>query len=196
MKKQIRPDLLKLKEGKELMQWYWLKEELINYCKKKKIPYTGSKAEIKDRIAQYLDNGKVIPTKKTKTHSKFDWHSEALSLESIITDSYKNSNNVRRFMEKEIGSHFKFNIPFMKWMKDNVGKTLKEARDTWITLEVQKKDKNFKSYIPSSNQYNQYVRDFFADNPDATITQARKFWKLKRSLPGHNKYEKTDLYLQ
>jgi len=68
--------------------------------------------------------------------------------------------------------------------------------EMWQALETKKKDKNFKSTIPASNQYNQYMRDFFADNPDKTIKDARKFWLLKRALPGSNKYERTDLTLK
>ena len=66
----------------------------------------------------------------------------------------------------------------------------------WQRLNEQSKDKNFKSEIPTGNQYNKYIRDFFADNPNPTIEQARHFWKLKRSLLlGRHIYEMSDLKL-
>jgi hypothetical protein len=85
----------------------------------------------------------------------------------------------------------------MDFMKNNCGKTLQNAVNEWHKLNEQSKDKNFKSEIPASNQYNKYIRDFFADNPTMTLEQARHFWKLKRSLPlGRHIYEKTDLKLK
>ena len=193
-----RPDLQHIKTAQELHQWYWLKQELVDYCKLIKVSYTGSKAEITDRLAQILETGTVKDVKlkkKAKPTSKFNWKKEMLTPETVITDSYTNGPNTRKFFQEQIGPKFKFNIDFMAWMKANCGKTLKEAAEQWQLLEDRKKDKNFKSTIPSSNQYNQYMRDFFADNPDKTIKDARKYWSLKRSLAGHNKYEKSDLEL-
>ncbi|MFX8554355.1 hypothetical protein ABTM01_19500, partial [Acinetobacter baumannii] len=72
-----------------------------------------------------------------------------------------------------------------------------DAVNEWHRINEQQKDKNFKTEIPPSNQYNKYIRDFFADNPTMTIAQARHFWKLKRSLPlGKHIYEKSDLKLE
>jgi len=193
-----RPNLTDIKTAKELRQWYWLKQELMDYCKLMKINYAGSKAEITDRIAETLTigfNKEKKATKKLKPTSKFNWAKEVLTPDTIITNSYKNGQNTRQFFQKEIGPSFKFNIDFMAWIKANHGKTLKDAVEQWYLLEERKKDKNFKSTIPASNQYNQYMRDFFADNPTKTIKDARKYWSLKRSLPGHNKYEKSDLGL-
>jgi hypothetical protein len=194
-----RPPITTITHGKELKKWYWLKEELVNYCKLTKINYTGTKFEILERVANVLDNvsDQKSKTTKQKITSKFDWHSEKLSLDTIITDSYKNSQNVRRFFKLHCGEKFHFSIPFMAFMKSNVGKTLDAAVNEWYRLDEQGKDKNFKSEIPEGNQYNKYIRDFFADNPTKTIKDARHFWKLKRSLPlGRHVYERSDLKLK
>ncbi|MEL6922549.1 MAG: DUF6434 domain-containing protein [Bacteroidota bacterium] len=193
--KETRPDLFDVSSGEQLKRWYWLKAELVDYCKAVKLNYTGSKAAITDRIATWLDTGKEQKPQRRKVKSKFNWARETLHPDTIITDSYRNGPNVRRFMLREVGPHFKFNIAFMDWMKANVGKTLADAVQAWIAIYERQKDKSHQTKIPASNQYNQYMRDFFADNPGATIQDARKYWKLKRSLPGHNKYEKSDLSL-
>jgi len=44
-----------------------------------------------------------------------------------------------------------------------------------------------------SCEYNQYMRDFFKDNPDKTRTDAIKHWKIKKSMRGDNVYNKLDL---
>ena len=85
----------------------------------------------------------------------------------------------------------------MNWMKENIGLKLKDAILEWTRLEKLSRDDNFKSEIPKGNQYNQYIRDFFADNPNKTIKEARHFWMLKRDLPlGKHIYERSDLNLK
>jgi hypothetical protein len=183
-----------------LKKWYWLKQELVDYCKLTNLSYTGSKFDILERIADAIDGVITTTSKKSlssKKTSKFVWSKAALSLETIITDSYTNGQNTRKFFIQHCGDKFHFSIPFMNFMKNNCGKTLKDAVDEWQRLENQRKDKDFKSEIPEGNQYNKYIRDFFSDNPTMTIEQARHYWKLKRSLPlGRHIYEKEDLELK
>ena len=50
---------------------------------------------------------------------------------------------------------------------------------------VRKIDKQF--------EYNTYIRDFFADNRGKSLDEAIKCRKYKKQLPGHNRYEKSDL---
>lgn len=192
----MRPPIQHISTASEFRNWYWLKAELIDYCKVLGIPYSGNKAELTDRIATAIETDdlyQISKPKRQKSISKFNWKTEELTLDTIITDNYSNSQNMRHFMQKYADPKFKFYIDFMTWMKENVGKTLRDAIAAHQTFELRKKDPNFKSTIPPSNQYNRYMRDFFADNPDQTIVNARKCWAWKRSIPGNNLYEKTDL---
>ncbi|MDX1959044.1 MAG: DUF6434 domain-containing protein [Leptospiraceae bacterium] len=194
-----RPAINKIKNGDELKGWYWLKQELVDFCKVSKISYVGSKFEILERISTFLEKSVVEINKASsyKQTSKFDWSKSKLNLDTIITDSYANGQNVRIFFKKHCGDKFHFSIPFMSFMKNNCGKTLQDAVNEWHRLNEQKKDKNFKSQIPEGNQFNKYIRDFFEDNPNMTIEQARHFWKLKRSLPlRRHVYERSDLKLK
>ncbi len=195
-----RPDITDIKTGNELKLWYWLKQELVDFCKLNQLSYMGAKFDILERIAMLLDKGstktkKIHPT--IKTSSKFIWSKAILNLDTVITDSYTNGPNTRNFFKIHCGKKFHFSIPFMNFMKNNCGKTLRDAIDEWNRLNAKSKSKNFKSEIPPGNQYNKYIRDFFADNPNMTHKQARHFWKLKKSLPvGRHIYEKKDLKLQ
>lgn len=51
-----RPHIKNIQSGQELKKWYWLKQELIDYCKWINLSYTGSKFDIVDRIANRLKN--------------------------------------------------------------------------------------------------------------------------------------------
>jgi Domain of unknown function (DUF6434)/SAP domain-containing new25 len=195
-----RPAINEIETGDELKRWYWLKQELVDFCKQTQLSYVGAKFDILERIALALDQGigqiEQRPPSNKPT-SKFSWSRSVLSLDTVITDSYTNGQNTRSFFKQHCGDKFHFSIPFMNFMKNNCGKTLKDAVDEWHRLDKVSKDKHFKSEIPAGNQYNQYIRDFFADNPTMTIEEARYFWKLKRRLPlGRHLYEKTDLNLK
>ena len=195
-----RPKLNNISSAEEFKNWYWLKEELIAYCREVGIKTTGGKFEIAERIVNYLNTGDIQTHQKPdksvkKPTSKFNWKNEPLTVDTVITDNYKNNSNVRRFFTEQVGAKFSFSIDLMQWMKDNVGKTLGDAVVEWHRLQEIKKNPNYQSVIPAHNQYNQYTRDFLADNPDKSIQDARKYWKLKRSKPGSLKYSKSDLLL-
>ncbi|BAY85917.1 hypothetical protein NIES267_54230 [Calothrix parasitica NIES-267] len=195
-----RPKLKNISSAEEFKNWYWLKEELIAYCREVGIKTTGGKFEIAERIVNYLNTGETQINQAQnksiqKPASNFDWKNEPLTADTVITDNYKNNSNVRQFFLQQVGAKFSFSIDLMQWMKDNVGKTLGDAVVEWHRLQEIKKNPNYQSVIPAHNQYNQYTRDFLADNPDKSIKDARKYWQLKRSIPGNLKYSKSDLLL-
>ena len=49
----------------------------------------------------------------------------------------------------------------MKWMKENIGKTLDDAITEWKRIEELKKDHNYVSEINPQFEYNRYMRAFF-----------------------------------
>lgn len=195
--KRERPLIQTVTTGADLKQWYWLKEEIVAYARSIGVSPAGGKFEIIDRVAHFLDTGerrKPSQEKPRPVHGSTHWHKMALSRETVIDAGYRNNQNVRRFFKAEIGQRFSFNIEFMNWMKANAGKTLGDAVDEWLRIEAKRKS-GVKAEIPHHNQFNAYVQAFFEDNPDRSMDDARHFWKLKRSLPGHNRYERSDLEL-
>jgi|GEM_PF-4373709 len=109
------PNILEILIGEELNKWYWLKVELVNFTKTTNTSYTDSKFKILERLANKLDGKKVQVENKNKTTSKFNWKTEKLTLETIITDSYKNGENTRKFFKEYCGQ--KFTFPFHLWRR-------------------------------------------------------------------------------
>lgn len=177
--------------------FYWLKKELIDFCKEIGISYSGGKIQIANRIRHYLSTGEIITKEKNKRNikSKFDWDKENLTRSTVITDNYRNGENVRKFFIQEIGTTFRFNIIFMKWMKENKGKTLGDAVEEWKRINNLKKDKKYVSEIGPQFEYNRYMRAFLKDNPQMSSKDAMTYWKLKSSRRGTNEYERKDLEL-
>ena len=78
----------------------------------------------------------------------------------------------------------------LKALKSNTGKTYQEAIDAYYKiLEYKKKGK---TKIDKQFEYNNYIRDFFADNKGKNLEEAIKCWKYKKQLQGHNRYERAD----
>ena len=59
--------------------------------------------------------------------------------------------------------------------------------------EIKNTKKPGKKDIDKQFEYNTYVRDFFDDNKGASLADAIKCWKYKKSIKGHNRYERSDL---
>jgi len=173
------------------INYYWLKKELIDFCRNYSLPVNGSKKDLTKRIFKYLSTGEIFKTPLEKNINKYKLKKQ-LSLKSIIPYDYRNDEKHRAFFKKIIGRHFKFNTVFMNWMKNNAGKTYKDAIIEWDKIYQEKK--SGKKYdISSQFEYNQYIRDFFKENPGLNLGDAISCWKYKKSQPGLNKYEIKDL---
>jgi len=61
----------------------------------------------------------------------FDWHGAPITRKTAITASYRNTQNVRRFFQSQCGADFKFDRPFMAWLKNARRKTMGDAVDEW-----------------------------------------------------------------
>ncbi|MEO0648661.1 MAG: DUF6434 domain-containing protein [Cyanobacteria bacterium J06650_10] len=213
-----KPNLVNIESAEEFARWYWLKAELVDFCREKKLKVSGNKQILKQRIKAFLQTGEKAaesevsysPSRSQSSHgssdrsnsrsgpkssskSKFDWKNATLTRQTKITDSYKNNRNVRQFMESQTGRPFRFSIAFMQWMKENEGKTLQDALNYWYQLQQDKKRPDYESTIPPGNEYNQYVRDFMKDNPGKTLKHARHCWAYKTSMPGSNRYHPQDI---
>lgn len=183
-----RPDLGKNLDSKIFKEYYYLKEELIDFCRKNDLQTTGGKLELTERIANFLDTGKR--TYKTHTTRKTKIIDE-ITLDTVIEENFVCSEKHRAFYKEQIGNNFSFNVAFQKWLKSNSGKTYQDSIVAYYQI-LEDKKKN-KTTIDKQFEYNTYIRDFFNDNKDKSLDQAIKCWKYKKSLKGHNKYEKEDL---
>lgn len=190
-----RPDIVDCPDAVTFRQWYYLKAELVAFARTQQIKTTGGKFEIADRIAYFLDHGEppvaLRTTKQVQSH--FDWHSAPLTDQTIITDSYKNTQNMRRYMQSAIPG-YKFSIPFMAWMKANVGLTLADAVAEAKRIDADKKAGKKQPDQPH-NQYNAYTRAYFDHIPDGTQNEVRQLWGLRRKRPGPYVFDPKDMGL-
>lgn len=169
--------------------YYYLKEELAAFCRKEGLQTTGSKTELAERIATYLETGQ-------KTRISYKSHKQPspiihITKETEIERDFVCSEKHRSFFKQIIGKSFSFNVTFQKWLKSNAGKTYQDAIEAYH--QIQEEKKKGKTTIGQQFEYNTYIRDFFADNPDKSLQDAIKCWRYKKELQEDNRYEKTDL---
>ena len=183
-----RPILDRQLDSNTFRSFYYLKEELVKFCRENGLPASGGKIEITNRIAHFLDTGEVLTAAPAKNRKA---PMVEIREDMRIEPNFVCSETHRAFFKEKIGPAFTFNVAFQKWLKSNTGKTYADAVAAYHQIRLEKKAKG--TSIDRQFEYNTYIRDFFADNPGKTLKDAIKCWNYKKGLPGHNRYEPSDL---
>jgi hypothetical protein len=171
----------------EFGEYYFLKEELKDFCRSEGLKVSGSKEDLEKRIIHYLSTGEELKEPGVKRTSGES--SAEITLDSRLGENFRCSEDKREFFEGYIGKGFKFKVKFQKWLKANPDKTYGDAIDAYYEIQ----NSGEKTEIGRQFQYNQYIRDFFKDNEGKSLEDAIRCWKYKKSLKGHNRYERSDL---
>ncbi len=185
----MKPNLTKDISIKDFDEYYWLKKELQRFCRDNGLSTTGSKMELFDRIKTYLLTGEIVkPNRNRKLNKKIDSDSK-LSLDTVITEKHRCSQDVRAFF-KTVIPKFHFSTYIQNYFKNNIGKTYRDAVNAWYEEEERKKDPTYEKVIAPQFEYNQFIRDFFADpkNQGKKRDEAIKEWNKIKKLPGSNQY--------
>lgn len=183
-----RPNIDSCLDGETFKSYYYLKEELVAFCKQEALQSTGGKIELTDRIAYYLDTGERV---SEQNHAKRNSWIAAITPDTLIENDFICSEKHRALFKQNVGKGFSFNVAFQKWLKANTGKTYKEAVEAYEKILID--NKKAKSTISKQFEYNTYIRDFFEDNKGRSLNDAIKCWTYKKGIQGHNRYEATDL---
>ncbi|MEI5892404.1 cytoplasmic protein [Bacillus cereus] len=186
----MRPPLTKSISLEDFQNYYWLKAELQIFCREHELPASGSKIEITERISHYLTTGKILKKSSSQMVSKASLSYKDLSLQTIITNNHRCSEDVRAFFKEKIGANFRFTVALQKFFKENVGKTYEDAITFWYEENERKKDPTYKTTISAQFEYNRFTRDFFEDsnNKGKSKADAITAWNEIKAKPGSNAY--------
>lgn len=183
-----RPNLNKELDAATFRSFYYLRQELVDFCRENGLPASGGKIELTARIAYFLDTGKVLAAPaRNRSTVNVGMITEDTKIEQNIVCSEKH----RAFFREKIGKGFSFNVQFQKWLKANAGETYGDAIKVYYRILEEKKQRQ--TTIDRQFEYNTYIRDFFEGNQGRSLEEAIACWKYKKSLPGHNRYEQSDL---
>lgn len=183
-----RPNLNKDMDSLTFQNYYYLKEELVHFCRENNLSSSGNKKELLERISLFLDRKEI---KEVSIKKRTGIPPEEICESMCIEENFVCTQRHRAFFKKMIGRNFSFNVVFQQWLKENAGKTYKEAILAYHEIQMEKK--KGKSKIEPQFEYNAYIRDFFQFNKGRSLQEAIVCWKYKKSLPGHNRYESSDL---
>ncbi|RWS41824.1 cytoplasmic protein [Bacillus mycoides] len=186
----MRPPLTKSISLEDFQNYYWLKTELQIFCREHDLPASGSKIEISGRISHYLATDKILKNSFHQKGSKTSLSYKDLSLQTIITENHRCSEEVRTFFKEKIGASFRFTVALQKFFKENIGKTYEDAITFWYEENERKKDPSYKTTIGTQFEYNRFTRDFFEDpnNKGKSKADAIAAWNEMKAKPGSNVY--------
>ncbi|MGN7177187.1 cytoplasmic protein [Paenibacillus sp. FSL R5-0490] len=185
----MRPELKRDLDVQAFHSFYWLKKELQNFCRENGMSAAGSKMEITDRIAAFLQTGEIKKPVKKKSLLAKEVKLLELTLDTVITENHRCSQNVRVFF-KSVIPRFHFSTYIQNYFKENTGKTYRDVVHAWHEEEERKKDPSYTKQIGSQFEYNQFIRDYFADpkNKGNNRENAIKAWNELKKQPGSNRY--------
>lgn len=122
-----RPLLDKNLDGDSFRKWYWLKEELVDFCRENGIPASGGKTDITDRIAHFLDTGEVKKADAVKAY--FDIKQKAKTEKTSIDGQFEYNTYIRDFFEHNKGRSLDDAIKCWKYKKSMPGHNRYEDKD-------------------------------------------------------------------
>ena len=62
----------------------------------------------------------------------FNWHSDPIDRETMVNETYRTTQNVRRFLRSQCGDDFRMDRCFMHWIKNDQSKSMGDVADEWL----------------------------------------------------------------
>lgn len=185
----MRPLLTKDIPLDDFLHYYWLKEELQQFCRAHGLSASGSKIDITNRIHVYLQTGEILKPVRSRSMKQSPTDTN-LSLDTIILEGHRCSQHVRHFFKQHI-PNFHFSTYIQQYFKDNIGKTYQDVVNAWHEEQQKLKDPTYKKQLAPQFEYNQFIRDFFSDpaNQGQTKHDAITAWNMIKSQPGQHTYK-------
>jgi hypothetical protein len=175
----MRLDLTTRLTPDHFRSFYWLKEELVTFCRDNGLSTGGRKGDLLLRIEAFLLTGDSVPSAphSTPTPPRGTMARE-FHRDTVIGPGWRCSQGLRAFFEGEIGPSFHFNETMRDFISTKTGHTLQEAIGAW---EKGRATPRQPKEIPAQFEYNRHIRDYFQERPGATLDDAIDAWKKKKA---------------
>ena len=171
-----RPSLSKNLSELEFRRWYWLKSELIAFCREHGVSSAGAKEQIAEKVAAHL-GGRALSQFVTARRKSGKMPSE-FSLDTLIGEGWRFTYKLRDFFVLHCGSGFRVNEPLRELMATGQGRPLSDAIALYHSSATKPKRPIAKQF-----EYNRHIQAFIANNPGATHEEAVAAWWIKRRKP-------------
>jgi SAP domain-containing new25/Domain of unknown function (DUF6434) len=179
---EVRPRLTIDLTAQEFERHYYLKAELIEFCREHGIPTVGNKPDLNERIKAFLETGEISRISSNTRRSSKNAREIELTLETVIWQGMTCNPRLGGFFKLQLGSGFRFNKAMRDFIHFGAGSTLAQALKVWHTDQAERKAGRKDEILPQL-EYNQHFRAFFAEHKGATRAQAIAAWWAKRGKP-------------
>ncbi|MDF9756814.1 hypothetical protein ACVWY1_004313 [Pseudomonas sp. TE6288] len=96
-------------------------------------PGTAKTAWLPERRQTTTSDARLQRTWPSKVvEMNFDWHAGPITRTTLLDKNYRNTQKVRQFLLGECGAAFKFDRPFMAWVKSGAPSTMGDVADEWM----------------------------------------------------------------
>jgi len=157
---------------------YWLKRDLLEFCRRERLSPAGGKLDLTERIARYLESGRREESPKPSPPQRQGKIAGPLLLTTIIPEGCRCSQDVRAFFEQELGAGFHFNQVMREYLWNNPGRTLGDAAQAWRAAREQR---TIKREIAPQFEYNRFTRAFYEAHPGVSRAEVIEAWKRERA---------------
>ena len=178
-----RPNLTAKLDPKVFGNCYWEVKELAAFCREQGLSTSGVKADLTQRIKDFLSGHLQKTAAKAKRNSGPRDSSVAGGLKLTTPVQNYNSDAITRdFFRKHCGKDFRFNEylrSFSKGVPGGKELTYGDLIKGWRDAEDQRSQG--KQQIGKQFEYNQFTRDFYSANPGGGRDEMMNAWRTVRS---------------
>ena len=173
-----RPLLEQTLTGAELLRWYWLKDELVDFARALGLGVGGGKEALTTRIAAHLDGEEFHEAKVNRVTARGQLGSR-LTADTVIPIGQRCSQNLRRWFDEQIGPSFRFNQEMRDFFAHTDGtQTLDDALQHWHATRERGPNN-----IDRQFEFNRFTRAWHLHNPQGTRQELLVAWAGYRAAP-------------
>ena len=156
---------------------YWLRQELVDFCRRHGGPTAGGKTAIAARIEAFLRTGAWPAAERAATARGA--MPATFSRASVIGAGWRCSQALRAFFEAELGRGFHFDRTMRSFIAGSPGRTLGDAIAAWQAAQAAGEP----APIESQFEYNRFTRAHREAHPGASHDEVVWAWHAHRNTP-------------
>lgn len=190
-----RPVLSVSLSAAEFGRWYWLKSELLAFCRDHGLPSSGAKTALAERIAAHLSD-RSADRRREASPIRRPYRAGRRPLPAVrrrsppmpasfrsdtpIGPDWRCTRALRGFFEAQCGPGFRFNGALRAFIAKGAGRRLAEAVAVYRRSRQTRRRAAGSTAIAPQFEYNRFIRDFHARHPGRSHADAVAAWWRSR----------------
>ena len=172
-----RPLLTRRLSATEFARWYWLKTELVAFCRELRISGAGSKPEINARISASLAGASAPARAQRRVRGQMPF---TFRTETLIGAGWSCNPALGAFFRAQCGKTFRFNAAVRAFIHTQEGQPLSAAIDCYRASVAPGAPRQA---LAAQLEYNRHTREYYRDHPGASPGEVVAAWHVRRSRP-------------